>query len=56
MGFIGLVVLGYLIGSIPSGVIVSRLARGIDVRDYGSGGMGMTNVLRTVGARAGVLV
>jgi len=56
LGFIGLIILGYLIGSIPSGVIVSRLARGIDVRDYGSGGMGMTNVLRTVGARAGVLV
>ena len=56
LGFIGLVVLGYLIGSIPSGVIVSRLARGIDVRDYGSGGMGMTNVLRTVGAKAGILV
>ncbi len=56
LGFIGLVILGYLIGSIPFGVIVSRLARGIDVRDYGSGGMGMTNVLRTVGARAGVLV
>jgi len=56
LGFIGLVVLGYLIGSIPFGVIVSRLARGIDVREYGSGGMGMTNVVRTVGARAGVLV
>jgi len=56
LGFIGLVILGYLIGSIPFGVIVGRLARGIDVRDYGSGSMGMTNVLRTVGARAGVLV
>ncbi len=56
LGFIGLVILGYLIGSIPFGVIVGRLARGIDVRDYGSGSMGMTNVLRTVGARAGFLV
>jgi glycerol-3-phosphate acyltransferase PlsY len=56
LGFIGLVILGYLIGSIPFGVIVGRVARGIDVRDYGSGSMGMTNVLRTVGARAGVLV
>jgi glycerol-3-phosphate acyltransferase PlsY len=56
LGFTGLVILGYLIGSIPFGVIVGRLARGIDVRDYGSGSMGMTNVLRTVGARAGVLV
>ena len=54
--FIGVIVLGYLIGSIPFGVIAGRLTRGIDVRDYGSGSMGMTNVIRTVGARAGVLV
>jgi len=54
--FIGVIVLGYLIGSIPFGVIVGRLTRGIDVREYGSGSMGMTNVIRTVGARAGVLV
>jgi glycerol-3-phosphate acyltransferase PlsY len=44
--------IGYGIGSVPTGVIVSRLARGIDVRDYGSGGMGTTNVLRTVGPLA----
>lgn len=54
--FIGVIVLGYLIGSIPFGVIAGRLTRGIDVRDYGSGSMGMTNVIRIVGARAGVLV
>ena len=54
--FIGVIVLGYLIGSIPFGVIAGRLTRGIDVRDYGSGSMGMTNVIRTIGARAGVLV
>lgn len=40
---------GYGVGSVPTGVIVSRLTRGVDVRDYGSGGMGTTNVLRTVG-------
>lgn len=56
LGFIGVIVLGYLIGAIPFGVIIGRLTRGIDVRDYGSGSMGMANVLRTVGARAGVLV
>lgn len=53
---IGLFVLGYLIGAIPFGVIAGRLMRGIDVRDYGSGGMGMTNVMRTVGRKAGLLV
>ena len=56
LGFIGVIILGYLIGAIPFGVIIGRLTRGIDVRDYGSGSMGMANVLRTLGARAGVLV
>ncbi|MFQ5925397.1 MAG: glycerol-3-phosphate 1-O-acyltransferase PlsY [Dehalococcoidia bacterium] len=51
-----MIILGYLIGAIPFGVIVGRLTRGIDVRDYGSGSMGMANVLRTLGAGAGVLV
>jgi glycerol-3-phosphate acyltransferase PlsY len=50
------VILGYLIGAIPCGVIVSRLSRGIDVREHGSGSMGMTNVMRTVGRKAGLLV
>jgi len=54
--FIGIVILGYLIGAIPFGVIVGRLTRDIDVREYGSGSMGMTNVSRTVGARAGASV
>jgi len=54
--FIGIIILGYLIGAIPFGVIVGRLTRGIDVREYGSGSTGMTNVLRTVGTGAGVLV
>ncbi|MFC2039454.1 glycerol-3-phosphate 1-O-acyltransferase PlsY [Chloroflexota bacterium] len=54
--FLGIVILGYLIGAAPSGVIMSRLTHGIDVREYGSGSMGMTNVVRTIGAREGVLV
>ncbi len=43
------VVASYLIGAIPSGYIVARLWRGIDIRDYGSGVIGATNVLRTMG-------
>lgn len=54
--FIGIVTLGYLIGAIPFGVIIGRLTRGIDVREYGSGSSGMTNVSRTIGARAGTSV
>ena len=41
-------ILGYLLGSIPVGFLLGRL-RGIDVRRYGSGGTGGTNVLRTLG-------
>ena len=53
---IGMAVLGYLIGAIPVGVVVGKLRRGIDVREHGSGSMGMTNVMRTVGRGAGALV
>lgn len=54
--FLGMVVIGYLIGAIPTGVITGKLTRGIDVREHGSGSMGMTNVMRTVGAKAGLIV
>lgn len=42
---------GYLLGSIPVGVIVTRLLGGVDVRDYGSGKTGFTNALRVLGLR-----
>jgi len=54
--FLGVIIIGYLLGSIPFGVIIGKLVRGIDVREYGSGSMGMTNVMRTVGAKAGLIV
>jgi glycerol-3-phosphate acyltransferase PlsY len=46
---------GYLVGSVPTGLLVGRIARGIDIRDYGSGKTGFTNVVRTVGVRWGVV-
>jgi|CXWL01.1.fsa_nt_gi glycerol-3-phosphate acyltransferase PlsY len=49
-------ILGYALGSIQWGIIVSRITRGVDVRDYGSGATGATNVIRTSGAKAGVAV
>ena len=43
------VVIGYLLGSVSSGVIVSRLYGHMDIRTVGSGNVGMTNVMRTLG-------
>ncbi len=43
------VLIGYLLGSIPFGYVVVKLARGIDIRRYGSHNIGATNVLRVVG-------
>lgn len=44
--------LGYLLGSVQTGLIVGRARRGIDVREYGSGKTGFTNTLRAVGPGA----
>ena len=46
----------YLVGSIPVGLIVCKVWGGVDPRDHGSGSMGATNVLRTVGKKAAALV
>jgi len=53
--FVAVVGAGYLIGSIPTGYLVAR-ARGIDIRQVGSGNIGATNVLRVLGKAAGSLV
>jgi glycerol-3-phosphate acyltransferase PlsY len=46
----------YLLGSIPTGYLIARWVKGIDIRQYGSGGTGATNVLRTVGKGAAIAV
>ncbi|MBI1803562.1 MAG: glycerol-3-phosphate 1-O-acyltransferase PlsY [Ignavibacteriae bacterium] len=51
-----IVVLSYLVGSFPTSIIVGKLAKGIDVRSYGSGNAGGTNVIRVLGWKAGVFV
>ena len=50
-----LVVAAYLIGALPFGLLVGRLAGGVDLREQGSGRTGATNALRTVGVAGAVL-
>lgn len=52
----GVVVVSYLVGAIPMGYIAGRVLRNIDIRDYGSGVIGATNVLRVLGKEAFVAV
>jgi glycerol-3-phosphate acyltransferase PlsY len=51
-----LVALGYLIGSLPMGVIVARITGGVDPRTVGSGRTGGTNALRAMGVRRALVV
>jgi glycerol-3-phosphate acyltransferase PlsY len=50
------IVLAYLIGSIPTSVWVSRYFFGIDIREYGSGNAGATNTFRVLGPKWGTVV
>lgn len=51
-----LIILAYLIGSVPTALIISKRYFGIDIRDYGSGNMGATNTFRVLGSRYGTIV
>lgn len=51
-----IIILAYLLGSIPSGLIVGKLFYGIDIRQHGSGNLGGTNSFRTLGIKAGIAV
>jgi glycerol-3-phosphate acyltransferase PlsY len=53
---IAVMVIGYLLGSIPIGYLLTRRQAKVDVRAYGSGKTGATNVLRTVGRKWAILV
>jgi glycerol-3-phosphate acyltransferase PlsY len=50
-----LILLAYLIGALPFGLIIGRATRGVDLREHGSGSIGATNALRTVGWTGAVL-
>ncbi len=51
-----LIVIAYLIGSIPTALLISRNFFGIDIREYGSGNMGATNTFRVLGFKYGSMV
>ena len=51
---LALVAAAYLVGSIPSAFLLARYLRNIDIRDYGSGNVGASNVMEHVGLRTGI--
>ena len=51
-----LLILAYLLGSLPTGYLAGRLLKGIDIREVGSGSTGATNVLRTLGKVPAIVV
>ncbi len=54
--FAAVVIMGYLIGSVPIGYLLARRQAKVDVTQYGSGKMGATNVLRTAGSKSAAMV
>jgi glycerol-3-phosphate acyltransferase PlsY len=50
------IIIGYLLGSIPTAYIVARLKKGIDIRNVGSRNMGAANVMREIGTPEGIFV
>jgi glycerol-3-phosphate acyltransferase PlsY len=56
MLFVLMLITAYLLGSFPTSVLLVKMLKGVDIRDYGSGNAGGTNVSRVLGWRWGVLV
>jgi glycerol-3-phosphate acyltransferase PlsY len=50
-----LIAVGYGLGALPTGLLIARWQKGVDIRQHGSGNIGMTNVLRAVGKGAAAL-
>ena len=51
-----LLLVSYLLGSFPTGYLAARILKGIDIREQGSGSIGATNVLRTLGKGPAIMV
>lgn len=56
LNIILMICVAYIMGSIPSGVLVGKKLKGIDIREHGSKNSGATNALRVLGLKLGILV
>ncbi|HLR66245.1 glycerol-3-phosphate 1-O-acyltransferase PlsY [Virgibacillus alimentarius] len=56
MNYVIFAILAYIIGSIPSALIVGKLGYKMDIREHGSGNLGATNTFRVLGIKAGAIV
>ena len=56
MDYILFGLIAYLLGSIPSALIVGKIGYNIDIREHGSGNLGATNTFRILGVKAGIIV
>src|SRR5690625_1927256 len=56
MEYIIFFIIAYVLGSIPSALIVGKIGYKIDIREHGSGNLGATNAFRILGKKAGIIV
>lgn len=55
LGILGIII-GYVLGSIPTAYVVARQRKGVDIRNIGSRNMGAANVMREIGTYEGIFV
>ena len=51
-----IMVISYIVGSFPTSIIMARKLAGIDIREHGSGNAGMSNIIRVIGWKPGLIV
>jgi len=56
LNLVVIVILSYLVGSIPNSIIIAKKVAGINIKEHGSGNAGGTNVMRVLGKKYGLLV
>ena len=56
LSLLGLILVSYLIGSIPNAYIIGKISKNIDLRRHGSGNLGSTNAFRILGVKLGIIV